>query len=53
MAIDKVGSLDPRVIRERAIKLYSLEAVKLQYERYFEQLNTLWDKGWYTIAKKK
>lgn len=38
----------PEVIREYAIKKYSLDAVKGQYQAYFERLMLLWDKGWDT-----
>jgi glycosyltransferase involved in cell wall biosynthesis len=38
-----------KYIRNRAISLYSLEAVKPQYEKYFTQLQTLFKKGWYEI----
>lgn len=46
-AVDQVNDLDRSFIRKRAQRLYSLEVVKPQYERYFDQLSTLWEKGWY------
>ena len=36
-------------IRSRASSLYSLDAVAPQYQRYFERLMMLWDKGWDTL----
>ena len=47
-ASEKVKELDPNYIRTRAKDLYSLEAVKPQYEKYFERLVTLYGKGWYS-----
>ncbi len=40
--------LDYAYIRDRAIRLYSTKTVALQYEKYFQQLLTLWDTGWYS-----
>lgn len=48
-AIDKVDFLDRKAIRKRAISLYSLEAVKPLYERYFKHLQSLFGNGWYQI----
>lgn len=39
--------LDPLVIRDRAVKEYSLETIGKKYEDYFARLLHLWDKGWY------
>lgn len=47
-AID-APALDRNVIRERALATYSLEATAPKYERYFNRLLTLWDKGWYSL----
>lgn len=49
-AIEKVRTLDRRVIAQRARDLYSIDAVTPQYWAYFERLDLLWDKGWNTIA---
>lgn len=48
-ALNKVGNLDPVYIRSRAIKKYSIETVKHQYQRYFDRLALLWGKGWDTV----
>lgn len=40
-------SLNPTVIRSRAIANYSLNIIGKKYEDYFTRLLTLWDKGWY------
>jgi glycosyltransferase involved in cell wall biosynthesis len=46
-AARNVHRLDPQVIRERALALYSLERVAGMYEEYFGMLQTLWGDGWY------
>lgn len=46
-ATEKVKQLDPVKIHDRAINLYSVDAIKYQYESYFKRLETLWDQGWY------
>lgn len=48
-ATEKVSSLDPEVIRNRAVRLYSMDSAKQQYEKYFAQLQTLWGDGWYSL----
>ena len=47
-AIAACKDLSPRVIRDRAVSKYSLEAVQVQYKRYFTRLQYVWEKGWYT-----
>lgn len=46
-AVENVKTLDPVAIHKRAVSLYSLDAIALQYEKYFSRLLTLWDNGWY------
>jgi glycosyltransferase involved in cell wall biosynthesis len=47
-AAKHVGKLNPSKIRDYAIKNFSLDRVRMQYQAYFEQLYTLWDdNGWY------
>lgn len=48
-AAQDAPSLDPKYIRERAIKLYSMDQVRWQYQRYFERLADLWRGGWYQL----
>lgn len=43
--LKKAATLDPLYIRERAVRLYSIEAVAPLYEAYFKRLMLLWDKG--------
>jgi len=50
-ATEEVGTLNSEVIRERASRLYCLDSVKKQYEKYFTQLQTLWGDGWYSLRK--
>ena len=47
-AIRRVGELDRSYIRERAIRLYSMETATESYRRYFKRLSTLWTDGWNT-----
>ena len=48
-AVAECKNLDTAYIRQRAINLYSLNAVAPQYDQYFRRLYTLWDRGWDTI----
>lgn len=47
-AITRVGNLDRQYIRQRAQSLYSMEAGMESFRKYFNRLDTLWDKGWNT-----
>lgn len=49
-AVDRVGDLDPLMIRAHAIAHYSTDQVRHQYQAYFERLETLWGDGWYAAA---
>jgi glycosyltransferase involved in cell wall biosynthesis len=40
--------LNPDAVRNYAQSKYSLEAIAPLYQRWFDQLNSLWDKGWYS-----
>lgn len=40
------ADLDPRAIRDHAMRRYSLPVIAKKYERYFERLLTLWGDGW-------
>lgn len=46
-AVQEVKTLDRRKIRKAAMKRYSLEAVGPMFMRWFDQLDTLWGKGFY------
>lgn len=48
-AVKRVGELDPALIRAYAHKHYSLEAINPQFNRWFNQLHSLWGKGWYEL----
>lgn len=48
-SLEKVKHLNRNYIRERALNLFSLEAVAPQYDKYFRRLETLWNKGWYSL----
>lgn len=45
-AMDNVDKLDRKKIREYALNNFSMDRVKFQYQAYFEQLYTLWERGW-------
>lgn len=47
-AIRNVDRLDRSYIRERAIRLYSMETATKSYASYFKRLQTLWTDGWTT-----
>ena len=44
---ENLRQFDPAYISQRAASLYSMEAVKCRYLKYFEMLNDLWNEGWY------
>lgn len=44
------GKIDYTTCRNYATKRYSTEVVSQKYQRYFEQLQTLFDKGWYDLS---
>jgi hypothetical protein len=46
-AVKEVGNLDRKKIRKHALDHYSLEAVGPMFMRYFDQLDSLWRRGWY------
>lgn len=48
-AAEDVKSLDHRAIAVDTYKKYSTDMIRYQFERYFNRLLTLWDKGWYQI----
>lgn len=50
-AVEKCEDLDPHIIRDRAVSLYGLDAIKPQYEEYFARLATLYGEGWTEINK--
>ncbi len=48
-AVEEVGHLNPTEIRASARYRYSLEAVAPQFNRWFNQLQSLWGRGWYQL----
>ena len=57
-AAKRVNELDPQYIRDRAIGKYSMENVKWQFQKWFEELYEVWEsvqdptkKGWHRIKK--
>jgi glycosyltransferase involved in cell wall biosynthesis len=44
--ITLVKELDRSYIRSSALARYSLEAIRPQYQSYFDRLTLLWGKGW-------
>lgn len=49
-ALKDAPSLDPHYIRQRAVRTYSIDAVKPLYQRYFDRLNLKWSDGWNSLA---
>ena len=47
-AMKAVARLDRKAIRKWAIDNFDLERVKIQYQAFFEQVYTRWDKGYYS-----
>jgi glycosyltransferase involved in cell wall biosynthesis len=48
-AAEDVTSLDPRDIATDAYINYSMDVIRYKYDKYFNRLLTLWDKGWYQL----
>lgn len=48
-AIAAVDDLDKTAIRDFAVKRFGMSNVRWQYQDYFADLYTLWDKGYYTL----
>jgi glycosyltransferase involved in cell wall biosynthesis len=48
-AAKQISTLNPQYIHERAMAKYSMDAVKWQYQTYFERLADLWKSGWYEL----
>lgn len=48
-AAEDVKNLDHRAIATDTYKKYSTDMIRYQFERYFNRLLTLWDKGWYQL----
>jgi len=48
-ATELVKRLDPRKIATDTYAKYSTDTIRYQYDRYFQRLLTLWDKGWYQL----
>jgi glycosyltransferase involved in cell wall biosynthesis len=49
LAAEEVKKLDPQYIRDRAVRLYSLDTIKWKYDSYFRRLLDLWGEGWSTL----
>lgn len=47
--MEAVDDLDKKAIRDFAMERFGMANVRWQYQDYFEDLYTLWDKGWYTL----
>jgi len=48
-AIEQVKNLDHRAIATNTYMHYSTDVIRYKYDRYFNRLLTLWDKGWYQL----
>lgn len=52
-AITKAGSLDRELIARVAKDRYSLETCGQLYDQIFNQINNLWEEGWYQLSTKQ
>jgi glycosyltransferase involved in cell wall biosynthesis len=48
-ATEQVKNLDHRKIATDTYAKYSTDMIRYKYDRYFNRLLTLWDKGWYQL----
>jgi glycosyltransferase involved in cell wall biosynthesis len=46
-AVERAAEYDPLTLQQDALERFSLEAVAPLYERWFDELSTLWTGGWY------
>jgi len=49
-AVEDAMNLDPLTLQTETLARFSLEAVAPLYERWFGELGSLWDRGWYEVA---
>ena len=45
-AVERAGSLNRHIVRQRTLARFSLEAVGPMFDRWFTDLDDLWDGGW-------
>ena len=45
---EMLDKLDPNVIRKYAVDNFSMDVLKYRYQDYFDQLETLWEDGFYS-----
>lgn len=48
-AAQKISSLDRTKIRKHALENYTTDVAAKKYEKYFQNLEKLWNKGWYEL----
>jgi glycosyltransferase involved in cell wall biosynthesis len=46
-AVEAVGDLDRKAVRDWALERFTLEVCAPQYGRWIDRLSTLYGKGWY------
>lgn len=47
-AVRKIDQIEPKACRRRGMR-YAMENVRLEYQRWFDDLSGLWGEGWGTI----
>lgn len=52
-AVRAVENLPPQMVASYAERNFSLATVRPKFEQWFNDLSTLWDKGWYQVAESK
>lgn len=50
-AVERAMECDPLDLQTEALGRFSLDAVAPMYERWFEELSLLWEKGWYGVRE--
>lgn len=52
-AVDNAPSISPWACRQHVEGRYSFAVIGEQYERYFQRIKTVEDRGWYALPKEK
>lgn len=52
-AVKAVENIPPGMISAYAMHNFSLQAVRPKFDQWFDDLSTLWGKGWYQVAESK
>jgi len=50
-AVEKCSELDTENIRKYAVENYSLDAIRPKFSKWFDDMRTLFDQGWYQVGR--